>query len=90
MEIARHYLRSEAAPAIEGMNGDDRTIKVACWLRDLGVSEGAALDLMLSDWNERCEPPWDAGRGSSAKGRATPTATRPAEQAFEVLAASLR
>lgn len=48
------------SPAIEGQNGDAHTYRVACELRDRGVSEPVALDLMLEGWNERCLPPWDA------------------------------
>jgi hypothetical protein len=57
---ALQYL-STAAPAIEGEGGNDRTYKVACRLRELGVSEDVALDLLdiYSDWNARCVPPWD-------------------------------
>lgn len=55
---ARGYLRS-AEPAIQGSGGDHRTYQVACEVRDRGVSAPMALDLMLEDWNERCEPPWD-------------------------------
>ena len=46
-------------PAIEGQGGNDNTYQTAATLRDLGVSEDKSLELML-DWNERCDPPWDA------------------------------
>jgi KaiC/GvpD/RAD55 family RecA-like ATPase len=49
----------DAAPAIEGQNGDHHTFKVAAKLKDIGVSELAALQLMLEHWNDRCVPPWD-------------------------------
>ncbi|OQW82779.1 MAG: hypothetical protein BVN31_07405 [Proteobacteria bacterium ST_bin15] len=49
---------ANAAPAIEGRGGDHRTYAVACELRDLGLTEGIALDLMTEDWNGRCLPPW--------------------------------
>ena len=61
LEIAAHWLRREAAPAVQGENGDDATYRVACLVRDFGVSECMALDLMLDHWNQRCEPPWDPG-----------------------------
>ena len=52
----------EAAPAIGGQNGDDRAYDVCCQLRDYGISETEALNLLNeSGWNERCEPPWDGG-----------------------------
>lgn len=44
--------------AVEGQNGDDTTYWVACRLRDLGLSEGTAGDLMLDEYNPRCVPPW--------------------------------
>jgi hypothetical protein len=46
------------APATEGEGGDARTYAVACGLRDRGVSQAQALDLM-QDWNARCVPPWE-------------------------------
>lgn len=53
----RGYLR--AAPlATEGAGGDDTTYKVAARLKDFGLDQAAVLDLLLTDWNERCQPPW--------------------------------
>lgn len=54
---ARAYLIVRK-PAIEGEGGNDHTYQTAQALRDLGISELTALDLMLEEWNERCEPPW--------------------------------
>jgi hypothetical protein len=54
---AVHYLDHEAPLALEGHGGDETTFKVACRLKDLGVPEAQALGLM-TDWNERCSPPW--------------------------------
>lgn len=49
----------ESAPlAIEGSFGDNTTYRVCCEVRDLGISESMALDLMLEHWNDRCSPPW--------------------------------
>lgn len=45
-------------PAVEGQGGDARTYEAACGLRDLGVSQKQALEL-LAVWNESCQPPWD-------------------------------
>lgn len=56
---ALSYL-SVRRPAIEGEGGNDHTYQTAAALRDLGISETRALDLMLEEWNERCLPPWDA------------------------------
>jgi hypothetical protein len=52
---------STIEPAIEGEGGNDQTYKVACRLKDLGLSADGALDAMdlYSDWNARCVPPWD-------------------------------
>lgn len=54
------FLQSDQAPvAVEGENGDDTTYRVACRLRDLGVSPQGAFALMLTHWNDRCDPPWE-------------------------------
>lgn len=57
IERAARFL-ADAAPAVEGQGGDDRTYKVACNLRDLGLTEGTALAMMADIWNARCLPPW--------------------------------
>jgi RecA-family ATPase len=56
----RRYLLEEAPIAIQGAGGDNTTLQVAYWCKDLGVSEGVCLELMLEHWNPRCAPPWDA------------------------------
>jgi RecA-family ATPase len=56
---ARAFL-AEREPATQGMGGDDATFRTICEVRDRGVSEETALALLLEDWNERCEPPWNA------------------------------
>ena len=54
------YLENDAPEAIERAGGDTQTYSVACWVRDLGVSEPMALDLMLGHWNyTKALPPWD-------------------------------
>ena len=59
-DAALRYL-SDAPASVEGQGGNDNAYRIACHLKDLGVSEPLALDFMdnLSDWNERCNPPWD-------------------------------
>jgi len=57
--LAIHYLTDEAEPAIEGNGGEYRTFKNAMSLRDLGISEEYALQLMIDHYNERCDPPWE-------------------------------
>ncbi len=53
------YLSSEAEPALEGFSGDNTTFQTACSLRDHGLSEDTAFELMLEHYNPRCEPPWN-------------------------------
>jgi len=55
---AKRYLQRDAAPAIEGQNGNNTTYRVACVLRDKGLSKDVTFDLMLEHHNERCDPPW--------------------------------
>lgn len=52
------YLTRDAPLAVEGNGGDQTTYKVACVLKDIGVSEFMAWDLMCEHWNDRCSPPW--------------------------------
>jgi len=60
--IARAVEYLKTAPvAIEGEGGDHTTFKVACKLKDFGVSEDEALGLLYQHWNERCDPPWSDG-----------------------------
>ena len=66
ISMARGFLRCRKA-AIDGEGGDSWTYQTACCLRDCGVSEEKAIELMIEptqaedalSWNERCEPPWD-------------------------------
>jgi AAA domain/Bifunctional DNA primase/polymerase, N-terminal len=51
------FLRT-AHPSIQGNAGDHTAYKTAAMLRNLGVSEPVALDLLLDHWNPRCDPPW--------------------------------
>lgn len=54
---ARQFLES-VEPAVSGHHGDLRTFRVCCRLvRGFALSDDEAL-AVLSDWNERCEPPW--------------------------------
>lgn len=47
------------APAIEGQGGDNHTLMTCFLLRDLGISQDKALELLQEHWNPRCEPPWE-------------------------------
>ena len=44
-------------PAIQGQGGDEKTYEVCCRIRDFGLSELKALEV-LEPWNETCSPPW--------------------------------
>lgn len=48
----------DAPAAVEGAGGDHHTFRVACAVKDVGVSELTALQLMAEHWNPRCAPPW--------------------------------
>ena len=54
----RDYLLNIAPVAVEGDGGDRTTFIVANKLKDLGVTEANALQLMLDNWNDNCQPPW--------------------------------
>lgn len=54
---AIEYLKT-APVAIEGQGGDLTTYKVAAKLKDYGLTQGQAHELMCEHWNERCEPRW--------------------------------
>lgn len=59
----RQFLLDQVAAgrvAIEGQNGDKRTYVTACQGFELGLTAETVLDLLLSNWNEHCIPPWDA------------------------------
>lgn len=57
LEAAIAYLR-DAAPIAPSDSGI--TYKVACRVKDLGVSEAMCGDLMLAHWNEdKADPTWD-------------------------------
>lgn len=52
------YLAMQAPLAVEGQGGDHTTFVVAATLKDFGVSEDRAADLLAEHWNDRCSPPW--------------------------------
>jgi hypothetical protein len=60
------YLKNDAPIAIEGKNGDAITLQVAGVLKDMGVSQEMAVELMAEFWNSRCDPPWQIGEGPDA------------------------
>lgn len=50
---AKEYLVT-AEPAIEGAGGDDHAFRIACRVKDFGVTEATTVVLMLEHWAERC------------------------------------
>lgn len=59
VEEAERFL-SRRDPAIQGEHGNHWTYETACMIRDIGISETLCVRMMLdSEWNERCEPPWN-------------------------------
>jgi hypothetical protein len=46
------YLQTDAPESIKGNGGDHTAYRVACRVKDLGVSEDDALDLMMEHWFE--------------------------------------
>lgn len=55
---AIHYLQEEAPHSVEGDGGDQTAFVVAAKVKDFGVTEADAVELLLDHWNDRCEPPW--------------------------------
>jgi hypothetical protein len=47
-----------APVSVEGAGGDHNAFAVAARVREMGISEGRCLDLMMGHWNNRCVPPW--------------------------------
>ena len=58
IEHAQKYLATMDA-SIEGDKGSDRLIKAASVLvNDFALSDGEAFDLLMTEFNPRCQPPW--------------------------------
>ena len=59
IQRAKNWLINQAPEAHEGGGGDAATFKIACRLRDFGISQETALDLLLEHWNDdKAFPPW--------------------------------
>lgn len=56
-EWALDYLENHKA-AVEGQGGDHHTYKTIQFLRDRGVPQEDALEILCESWNDRCQPPW--------------------------------
>jgi AAA domain len=58
LKRARAYVAT-MPPAISGSGGHDATWNVARKLvADVGLSEGDALNVLIENYNPRCQPPW--------------------------------
>jgi hypothetical protein len=62
------YLQEGAPKCIQGQNGDKTLYDVACVLKDNGVSESRAIELLATYYNtpEHCDPVWQVGVGPEA------------------------
>lgn len=85
IDLATRWLVEEAPAAIEGTGGDAATYGVALRLRDFGVSEATAVELMAEHWNEaKATPTWDPWEleqkiaNAYAYGRNAPGSAHPA------------
>jgi hypothetical protein len=59
IERARSYLRTMDA-SISGEHGHDKLLKAASVLvNDFDLTDGEALDLLTTEFNPRCVPPWE-------------------------------
>ena len=57
------FLTTDARPSIQGQNGEWTLLMTAGALKDHGISEDAAVELLLEHYNPRCEPAWGAYDG---------------------------
>lgn len=57
-ERAKDFILNRADIANEGEGGDETTYRVACAVKDLGVSDLGCYELLRDYWNDRCSPPW--------------------------------
>lgn len=53
------YCTYQHKPSVEGQGGDNTTYQLFTRLRDMGITEDTAVELLYEHYNERCEPPWD-------------------------------
>ena len=69
---------AQTEPAVEGSGGHDHTYQTAAMLRDRGISQDRAVELMGAHWNARCSPPWEPEELSVVVGNAYRYAKQPA------------
>lgn len=65
IEWARRMLRDTEAQK-EGDGSDDQTYRLACLLRDRGISDETAILLMNSEWHHPHDPEWVAEKVRNA------------------------
>lgn len=63
---AIHYLQHDAPPSIQLKSGEKMLLDIAGVLKDRGISEGMAVELIAEHYNKRCQPPWSLGEGPIA------------------------
>jgi len=79
---ARRYLRdTEAKP--EGSGSDNQTYEIACKLRDRGLSEETAFELMCTEWSHPHEESWVREKVKNAYRYATGEAGSESTAAFD-------
>jgi hypothetical protein len=63
---AVHFLTHDARPSIQGQNGEFALLMAAAALKDHGISQHKAIELLDKHYNVegRCEPLWNVGDGS--------------------------
>lgn len=57
---AAKYLQTEAPVAVEGEDGDGMVYRVACIIKDMGLSQTAVLDALLEHYMPRCSAQFSA------------------------------
>jgi hypothetical protein len=63
---AIHYLKTGAPVSRQGDGGEKTLFDVACRLKDMGISEWQAVQLLAAHYNDKCDPPWNISGGAVA------------------------
>jgi len=60
VDWAKYYLQHDAPRSVAGQGGEQTTLDVATVLKDYGISESTALELMATIYNvqDKCDPIW--------------------------------
>jgi hypothetical protein len=61
IERAVHFLKTGARICRQGDGGEKTLFDTSCVLKDMGISEWQAGQLLIEHYNDRCEPPWQVG-----------------------------